>query len=190
MVLADTKTLSNNSQRSWKVGSPLAKSKIGCGISSQEINRGKSSRQEGGGGGVFRMNSLKSRERGVLLSTVIEKTNYSMEAQVKKEASFCLGERKKLYNLVQDPIRIRCSAAAYSRKNIFLVTEVTIWVKTRLGLDEALASHGLVGPDRCAARRARHGTARTGVTAGTAVTTDTAVIAGTSITAVTSWSSK
>ena len=83
-----------------------------------------------------------------------------------------------------------------SWKNIFLVTEVTIWVKTRLGLDEALASHGLVGPDRCAARRARrarrarHGTARTGVTAGTAVTTDTAVIAGTSITAVTSWSSK
>ena len=62
-----------------------------------------------------------------------------------------------------------------------------------MGLDEALASHGLVGPDRCAARRARrarHGTARTGVTAGTAVTTDTAVIAGTSITAVTSWSSK
>ena len=65
-------------------------------------------------------------------------------------------------------------------KSIFLVTdsdtEVTIWVKTLLGLDEAKVSLD-PGPARVTARHAR-----TSATVGTAVTADTLVMAGTSVT--------
>ena len=75
-----------------------------------------------------------------------------------------------------------------SQRNLYLVTNVTIWMNTRVGLNGR--KQVTVGMGRLAAQRGAARTARTGDTAGTAVTPDTAVMAGTAVTSSTSWSSK